>query len=64
MKYYLTFDVGTTAMKCILFDTEFCEIFSASREYTIETIMPCMAELSADVYFNTFCECTKEILYC
>lgn len=62
MKYYLTFDVGTTAMKCILFDTEFCEIFSASREYTIETNMPCMAELSADVYFNTFCECTKEIL--
>lgn len=36
IKYFLTFDVGTTAMKCILFDSDFNEVFCANKEYSIE----------------------------
>ena len=38
MKNILAFDVGTTAMKCILFDESFKEISSVSMEYAIETM--------------------------
>jgi len=57
----LAFDVGTTAMKCILFDREFKELFYSSREYSIKTPREGIAELDPEVYFNTFCECVSEI---
>lgn len=61
MKHFLTFDVGTTAMKCILFDTKFNEIFCANKEYSIEAREQGMAEIDADTYFATFRECVNEI---
>lgn len=57
----LAFDVGTTAMKCILFDREFNALFSANREYTLSTPSEGIAELDVEIYFNTFCECVSEI---
>lgn len=61
MKYFLTFDVGTTAMKCILFDSDFNEVFCANKEYSIEARAQGMAEIDAHTYFETFCQCVNEI---
>lgn len=61
MKYFMTFDVGTTAMKCILFDTSFNEVFYANKEYSVNASEGGFVELEADTYFNTFCECVEEI---
>lgn len=47
MGFFLTFDVGTTAMKCILFDTEFREVFYANKEYSIEAREQGIAEIDA-----------------
>lgn len=62
MGFFLTFDVGTTAMKCILFDTEFREVFYANKEYSIEAREQGNAEIDAETYFQTFCRCVEEIL--
>lgn len=61
MRYFMTFDVGTTAMKCILFDTSFNEVFYANKEYSVKAREGGIVELEADTYFNTFCECVEEI---
>lgn len=61
MHRFLAFDVGTTAMKCILFDEEFRELFFARREYDINTPSEKLAELDPNVYFNTFLECVDEM---
>ncbi len=61
MKKILSFDVGTTSMKCIVFDEAFHEIFSASHEYSLETGAGERAELDPEVYFKTFCGCVGDI---
>ena len=61
MSYFLTFDVGTTAMKCILFDSKFNEVFCANKEYSIEARAQGLAEIDADTYFDTFRDCVDEI---
>ena len=61
MKYFLAFDVGTTAMKCILYDKNFNEIFYANKEYSINTREGGIAELDSEIYFNTFLDCIKEL---
>ena len=61
MKYYLTFDVGTTAMKCVLFDERLKEVYSVNNEYDLITGEQGYVELDPDVYFNTFCRCVKEL---
>ncbi len=62
MNTYLSFDVGTTAMKCILFDEKFTEIFYANKEYSIVTKSDGIAELDAEIYFKTFSECISDML--
>lgn len=57
MKYLLSFDVGTTSMKGIVFDENFNEIFYENTEYDIETDSPNIAELDADTYYEAFCKC-------
>lgn len=61
MKYYLAFDVGTTAMKCILFDRDFNETASTSKEYSLIIDRGGRTELDAGKYYSTFCECVQEI---
>ena len=61
MKYYLTFDVGTTAIKCVVFDEKFHEIFYSNKEYDLNTRDGGYAELDANVYYDMFCECVKDI---
>lgn len=62
MRYYLAFDVGTTAMKCILFDKDFNEAASTSKEYSLIIDSNGMTELDAEKYYSTFCECVVEII--
>lgn len=59
--FHLAFDVGTTAMKCILFDNDFNEVKKCAREYSL-IYTANTAELDAEVYYSTFCECTREII--
>lgn len=61
MKNILAFDVGTTAMKCILFNESFKEISSVSMEYAIETSSDGIAELDAEKYYESFCECVNKM---
>ena len=62
MRYYLAFDIGTTAMKCILFDKDFNEAASTSKEYSLIIDSNGMTELDAEKYYSTFCECVGEII--
>lgn len=57
IQHYLAFDVGTTSMKCILFDARFRELFCENREYDIESDADGIAQLDPQVYFQTFCDC-------
>ncbi len=61
MKHILSFDVGTTAMKCIVYSSSFDELFYANKEYSISTKGEGIAELDAETYFDTFCSCLKDI---
>ena len=61
MEYLLTFDVGTTAMKCVLFDEAFGKTAFVSREYSLLTPSPDVVEIDPEVYWNTFVSCVKEI---
>lgn len=54
---FLAFDVGTTSMKCILFDKSFRELFYENREYDIESGPNGIAEIDPEVYYRTFCGC-------
>ncbi len=62
MKLYLAFDVGTTAMKCILFDRNFNEVAYASEEYDLIMDHDGRAEFDAEKYYIAFCECTGKII--
>lgn len=55
MKHILTFDVGTTAMKCTLYNELFDVVFFDSSEYDLLTPEAGIAELPAQVYWDTFC---------
>lgn len=59
LRRFLAFDVGTTAMKCILFDENFQELFCENREYDIESGKGGIAEIDPQVYYRTFCECVS-----
>ncbi|MBE6563694.1 MAG: hypothetical protein E7655_00215 [Ruminococcaceae bacterium] len=61
MKSFLTFDVGTTAMKCVLFDESFNKTAFVSREYSLLTPAPDIVEIDPQVYWDTFVFCVKEI---
>jgi len=61
MRNYLVFDVGTTAMKCILFDELFGEKICINREYDLITTENGFVEMEPMTYLNTFCECMKQI---
>ncbi len=61
MEYYLSFDVGTTSMKCILYDDRLNEAFYTAKEYSIITESGGIAELDAETYYNTFLASVREM---
>ncbi len=62
MKYFLSFDVGTTSMKCILFDKNFKEVYFCEKEYALLTPEEDWVELEPKVYYNTLCDCIGEMI--
>ncbi len=61
MQYFLTFDVGTTSMKCLLFDENFKEVFFDETEYSLLTPAQDIVEIDPDIYFDTLCGSTNKI---
>ena len=61
MKYFLAFDVGTTSMKCILYDMDFNEVFVDNEEYSLLTPENNVVEIESDTYFDVFIKSVKKI---
>lgn len=62
MKYYLTYDVGTTAVKTCLFDETLRLAAITNEEYRLETSPNGFVELSAEEYFLAVCRGTEGVL--
>lgn len=62
MKYILTADIGTTALKAALYSQNGEFIAGSAREYAFLTPVPGQAELQAEVYTDTFAAAIGEIL--
>lgn len=52
MEIILTFDVGTTSMKCCAFDTDFNVIEKTVTEYSLQTRGEHMVEADPEIYFD------------
>ena len=62
MKYILTADIGTTALKTALYSQDGDFIAGCSREYAFVTPEPGQAELAAEVYTETFAAGIQSLL--
>ncbi|NLE43518.1 MAG: hypothetical protein GX620_02250 [Chloroflexi bacterium] len=62
MTYLLGVDVGTTAVKVVVFDDQGLEIGSASEEYKLLTPSDVEVELDADVYWTSTVKCIRAVL--
>ena len=62
MKFILAADIGTTALKAVLYSREGTAAACCTREYSFESPLPGRAELSAQVYTETFAEAVRELL--
>ncbi len=62
MKFILAADIGTTAMKAALYSREGGPVASFSREYAFLTPAPGQAELSAEVYTETFADAVRNLI--
>ena len=49
---YLGIDIGTTAVKAAIFDSQGTMLGSGLAEYTLETPAPDIVELDAEIYSN------------
>ena len=62
MKYILSVDLGTTAVKAAVFDENGRECGSKTQEYTLLTPQAGMVELEADTYVEAFISTVKQSL--
>lgn len=62
MKAYLTFDVGTTAVKICLFSQELQLLALSNEEYQLETGTEGRVELDAERYWQAICTGTRCVL--
>ncbi|MGI6527874.1 MAG: FGGY-family carbohydrate kinase [Caldicoprobacterales bacterium] len=62
MKHILTFDVGTTAIKAVLFNEHFEILDSYHSEYNLVTPKPDWVELNPDIYWDKFKDAVRSIL--
>jgi xylulokinase len=61
MQVILTFDVGTTSMKCCAFDEQFRIIDSVTIEYALETRGENFIEVDPAVYWKGLCDSTRTL---
>lgn len=60
--HILALDLGTTALKIILFDLEGRAIAKSTQEYTLHTPSPVEVELPVETYWNAFKQGVQEVL--
>ena len=58
----LTFDVGTTSMKCCVFDEAFTILDSVSAEYALQTPESGIVEVDPQIYWDGLCHCIRQLL--
>ena len=61
MQYLIGLDIGTTAEKIALFNTEGRMLAVSTQEYTLDTPRVNFVEVPAETYWNAFKEGVKEI---
>jgi len=62
MTFFLGIDLGTTSVKCVLFDQQGKVAASALKEYELLMPSPDIVEAKPETYWEAFRTCTKEIL--
>ena len=62
MKYFLTLDVGTTAVKAGLFSEFLKAVSFRIREYTLLTPQTDFVELDPEIYWDNACAAIREVL--
>lgn len=62
MKYFLTLDVGTTAVKAGLFTQTLEAVAFRIREYELLTPAPDRVELDAETYWHNACAAVRDVL--
>jgi xylulokinase len=62
MDYILALDLGTTALKIMLFQTDGVAIAKSSQEYTLITPTPLEVELPVETYWTAFKRGLSEVL--
>ncbi len=61
MAYYLTYDLGTTALKTALISADGRLAAAATREYTPRSPAPGQAEMEPEVYWQAVVETTRQV---
>lgn len=62
MQAILTFDVGTTAMKCCVFDSSFQMVASRTTEYALCTPAADRVEVDPEIYWTCLCGSARAVL--
>lgn len=62
MEYILALDLGTTALKIMLFRTDGTAVAKSSREYKLMTPTPLEVELPAETYWSAFKDGLSEVM--
>jgi xylulokinase len=62
MTYLLGVDLGTTSVKCVLFDQQGKVAASANKEYDLLMPRPDFVEVKPETYWNAFKACITKIL--
>ena len=62
MEYILALDLGTTALKVMLFRTDGTAVAKSSREYKLITPTPLEVELPAETYWSAFKDGLSEVM--
>lgn len=61
MSVLLTFDVGTTSMKCCAFDENFSILASSTVEYTLNTRGEHIVEADPNIYWDGMCKSIRNL---
>ena len=62
MQYYLTFDIGTTALKTALISDDGRVTAAYCVEYTLSTPRPTWAEMASEIYWEAAVDGTRAVL--
>ncbi|MEG0630862.1 MAG: FGGY family carbohydrate kinase, partial [Christensenellaceae bacterium] len=61
MDYIFTIDIGTTSVKCGIFDTQLKPLGFSTAEYALIMPSACMVEVEPDTYIQKIAACAKDL---